>query len=171
MPESGRRRGVACRMRRGANAPFPTSHEAHRTRRATTTTRAAEGAKQVTTTVAAREGGPRTFSNPQKLARIRDLTSNRLPELRPRRWKMLCRREFEGKSRAEEGTTELAEAWVLLSDDWGTQGSSQIALAVAGLQMPVGQRWLHAKVLFKNGERRAKVMAGRGGGRKLREGL
>ena len=84
---------------------------------------------------------------------------------------MLRRHDFGGERQEEEGATELAEAWVLLSDDCGTQGSSRIALAAAGLQISGGQSWLHVKVLFKNGERRAEVMAGRGGGRKLCEGL
>ena len=68
------------------------------------------------------------------------------------KWKTLRQREFGGQLRAEEGTTELAEAWVLLSGYWGTQGSSRIALAVSGLQMVGGQRWLLAMVLFERKE-------------------
>ena len=62
---------------------------------------------------------------------------------------MLCRRNIGGEWWAEEGATELAEGWVLLSGYPGTQGNSRLSLAVARLQMRFGQRMLCAIVLFK----------------------
>ena len=65
---------------------------------------------------------------------------------------MLHRREFGGQLRAKEGATKLAEAWVLLSDEWRTHRSSWLANAISGLQMEGGQTWLLAIVLFERKE-------------------
>ena len=72
---------------------------------------------------------------------------------------MLRRRDFGGERRVEEGATELAEGWILLSGYPRTQGNSRLSLVVAGLQMWFSQRLLCTMVLFK--KRREK---GRGDG-------
>ena len=61
----GGRLGSACWMRRGADAPFPTSAEARQRRRATTAARAAEGTREAAAKVAVKEEGPGTFLDPQ----------------------------------------------------------------------------------------------------------
>ena len=79
---------------------------------------------------------------------------------------MLRRRDFGGEQRAEEGATELAEGWILLSGYSGTQGNSRLSLAVARLQMQI-----ESKIAVRDGFVQKRRKKGGGDGWQMQGGL